>query len=116
LNDIFNGLYNVAMASQPLFKSKERIDRVQQFNTLKNQGLYVDFRDGIQVPQNNVDETEYKGTEQLVSRIFRFYKGLRILCHPCLKNHMENREVEQLRQNLETLISDGLQDFSFNDF
>ncbi len=115
LNDILNGFLNLTKASQPIIKSKERIEQIQQFNVLKNQGLYVDFNDSIQSPRNNINKAHYKNTELLVSRIFRFYKGLRILYHPCLTNHISVRKVERLQSDLQLLIGEALKDFSFDE-
>lgn len=47
---VFHGVIGLTIAGQPILRSKKSVDDIQQFNLLKNQGLYVDYRNGLASP------------------------------------------------------------------
>jgi|SRR6056297_1964960 len=103
-------------ASQPLLQSKNRIEEMQNFNSLKNEGLYVDYLDGIKIPKEIFTKLQYLRIEKIVLRIFRFYKILRISYHPNLEFHMNKNRVLEYHKELHFFINDALEDFSFKKF
>lgn len=108
-------MIGLALAGQPLLRSKKSVDDIQQFNLLKNQGLYVDYRNVLASPQKQITKPIYTRTEELVLEIFRFYKGLRILYHPSLLNRWDDNKVRKLQEDLHLFIDHGLEGFSFKD-
>jgi AbiV family abortive infection protein len=112
---VFHGIIGLALAGQPILRSKKSVDDIQQFNLLKIQGLYVDYRNVLVSPQKHITEPIYTRTEELVLEIFRFYKGLRILYHPSLLNRWDDQKVRKLQEDLHLFIDYGLEDFSFKD-
>lgn len=112
---VFHGMIGFALAGQPILRSKKSVDDIQQFNLLKNQGLYVDYRNVLASPQKQITKPIYTRTEELVLEIFRFYKGLRILYHPSLLNRWDDNKVRKLQEDLHLFIDHGLEGFSFKD-
>ena len=76
-------------------------------------GFYVDFRDRLLIPQIEITKTEFRETKVVVDRIFRFYKGLKILFHPNIKNHYKEENIEILKNQLRVFIDEALKDYSF---
>ena len=98
-NGFINGFIEIALASKPLLNSVERVKKLTEFDDKKNQGFYVDFRDRLLIPQIEITKTEFTETKVVVERIFRFYKGLKILFHPNIKNHYKEENIEIVEIN-----------------
>lgn len=112
-NGILNGLFEIALASKPILNSVERVKKLTEFDDKKNQGFYVDFRDKLLIPQIEITKTEFTETKVVVERIFRFYKGLKILFHPNITNHYKEENIEILKNQLRVFIDEALKDYSF---
>ena len=112
-NGLVNGFIGIALASKPLLNSVERVKKLTEFDDKKNQGFYVDFRDRLLIPQIEITKTEFTETKVVVDRIFRFYKGLKILFHPNIKNHYKEENIEILKNQLRVFIDEALKDYSF---
>jgi hypothetical protein len=112
-NGILNELFEIALASKPILNSVERVKRLIEFDSKKNQGFYVDFRDRLLIPQIEITKTEFIETKVVVERIFRFYKGLKILFHPNIENHYKEENIEILKNQLRVFIDEALKNYSF---
>ncbi|WP_347923344.1 AbiV family abortive infection protein [Pontimicrobium sp. SW4] len=115
LNDLVHFIKDGYKAIQPMLKTKERIEKLEQFNDLKNQGLYVNYENGIIDPQNQILKEDFEEVHQMVKRIFYYYKGLRVFFHPMLKNHIPKSEIEQGKKDLKFFVEDAMKGFSFKD-
>lgn len=102
-----NGLKAVRDFLEPISNSLERINEVQEFDTLKNKGLYVDFKDQLIIPQVAIKQYKYKQTKDSVEQIFKYYKIIKLLFHPKLQNHIAVEEINTTKKGLKVLI-DGL--------
>jgi AbiV family abortive infection protein len=118
-NDFWNGLINevanVIISSLPTIQSSRRVKDLENFNTCKNNGLYVGYKDKLIVPQKEINETTYRETKDIVERIFRVYKILRILYHPCVRNRKDQKEIESIKNKMKDFIDDAMKDFSFKE-
>lgn len=114
LNTIVNGFMDFAEAIQPFSTSIERIEFIEKFDDMKNQGLYVDYKDGLINPKDSIDKELYIKTKELSNRISRFYKGIKIIYHPSLKNHLSEKEIKKYQSDLKSFVNDVLIDFSFD--
>lgn len=115
LNNIVNGFIDIVKASEPLIKSSDRIQELQLFNNLKNKGFYVDYKDQILLPKDEITESTYLKTLLITNRAFKFNKTLRILFHEKLSNHIDNETIQKGKKLLENIINDGMKDFSFKE-
>ncbi|WP_299122068.1 AbiV family abortive infection protein [uncultured Tenacibaculum sp.] len=115
LDNFVNGTIDIINAARPIIDANDRIKKLQKFNELKNKGLYVDYKNNIILPQNEITENTYKETLKITENIFSFYKGLRILFNPALKNRVNNAEIDKGKELLKDLIDEGLKDFSFKE-
>ncbi|KAA5826252.1 AbiV family abortive infection protein [Algibacter amylolyticus] len=109
-----NGLNDLVKSVQPLVDSGKRIEKLQEFNDLKNQGLYVNYKDKLLTPQFQIDADEYTTVKNIVERTFKFYKSLRLLYHPSIEKHLSKKKIMKVREDLELLINDAFKDFEFN--
>lgn len=116
LNTIVNGIVNIANAAKPLLDSTNRVRSLKGFNELKNKGFYVDYKDGLVLPQKEMDEALYLETLYLCERIFTFSKGLRILFHENLQHRISIEEINSGKEALKNLMTTLLKDFSFKEF
>lgn len=114
LNTILNGFMELAEASKPLMQSIDRIKKIEEFNTLKNNGLYVDYRDELLYPQKTINKEIFEETKLLIDRMFSFYKGVRILFHPSLIKHIPQTEIDKHQKDLKFFINEALKDFEFD--
>ncbi|MCQ0113088.1 AbiV family abortive infection protein [Zhouia amylolytica] len=114
LNTVLNGFLDLAEASKPLMQSIDRIKKIEEFNTLKNNGLYVDYRDELIYPQKSIGKEKFEETKLLIDRMFSFYKGVRILFHPSLVKHIQQKEIDKHQEDLKFFINDALKGFEFD--
>ncbi len=111
-NNLVNGILEIAMASKPFLESAERFKKLEDFNYKKNQGFYVDFRDKLLIPQEQITFEEFTDVKQIVSRIFNVYKGLQILFHPNIQNRFKGEDVEELKDQLRQVIDNLMKNYS----
>ena len=107
LTKLKNGLNSVKDFLEPISKSLERIKVVQEFDALKNKGLYVDYKDQLIIPKTAIKHYTFRKTKDSVDQIFKHYKIIKLLFHPKLKNHLSHEEINKTKTGLKTLI-DGL--------
>lgn len=112
-NGLVNGILEVALASKPFLDSAQRVKKLMEFNDKKNQGLYVDFRDKLLIPQIEISESDFIETRLIVNRIFNVYKGLKIIFNPKVQNHFKNDDIEFLKNQLRVFVDEALKDYSF---
>lgn len=112
-NGLLNGILEIALASKPFLDSAQRVKKLMEFNYKKNQGLYVDFRDKLLIPQIEISESDFIETRLIVNRIFNVYKGLKIIFHPKVQNHFKNDDIEFLKNQLRVFVDEALKDYSF---
>lgn len=112
---IINGSIEVIRATVPLLESSSRIKDLENFNDNKNNGLYVGYKDQLIVPQEKVTETEYRKTKEIVERIFKVYKILTILYHPCIHNRKDQEVIEEIKMQMKIFIDEGMVGFSFKE-
>lgn len=112
-NGLVNGILEIALASKPFLDSAQRVKKLMEFNDKKNQGLYVDFRDKLLIPQIEISESDFIETRLIVNRIFNVYKGLKIIFHPKVQNHFKNDDIELLKKQLRVFVDEALKDYSF---
>lgn len=115
LDDLVNGAIDLVKAASPLLDSTENIKELQGFNDLKNKGFYVDYRDSLMLPQNEVTEAIYNRTLFLTERVFKFSKLVRILFHEQLEKHMPIQEIDKNKDLLKDFIDDAMKDFLFKE-
>lgn len=114
-NSFLNGIFDFAKAMTPLAHSTKRIKDLENFNDNKNNGLYVGYKDKLIVPKDEISETEYKMTKEIVDRIFKVYKILRIIYHPSITNRKDHNEIEDIKMKMRIFIDEGMESFSFKE-
>ena len=114
-NSFLNGIFDFANAIMPLANSIKRIKDLEGFNDDKNNGLYVGYKDQLIVPKDKVTETDYRKTKEIVERIFRVYKIVRILYHPCIHNRKDHEKIEETKMKMKIFIDKGMKGFSFKE-
>ena len=114
-NDLVNGAIDVIKTAKPLFEIPKRIKELQSFNSLKNDGFYVNYRDEIILPKEIVTQEVYDRTVFLVDRVFRFSKLLRILYNKQLEKHLPLDEINSIKDLLKDFINNELQELSFKE-
>lgn len=114
-NSFLNGILDLTKAIAPLENSTKRIKELENFNDNKNNGLYVGYKDQLIIPKEKITETHYTKTKEIVERIFRVYKILRILYHPCIKNRKDHGAIEETKMKMKIFIDEGMEGFSFKE-
>lgn len=112
---LINGFVEIARATKPFIESTIRVKDLEQFNTKKNDGLYVGYKDAILIPSKMINETSFNQTKEIVDRIFRVYKILKILYHPSIHNREGHAEIESIKNQLRILIDEGMEGFSLKE-
>lgn len=100
---------------KPISTSINRINNLQNFNSIKNQGLYVDFNNEIKIPENEVIKTDFENTVNIQQRIMVFYKKLCLLFHPKIDLHLSKKKADEYRQNIHLFIDEALADIKFRE-
>lgn len=111
LNSFLNTINDIIKSSAPAVESYENVYKIQEFNDLKNKGLYVDYKNELLDPID-ISLSTYQESKIIIDKIFRFYKLLRILYHPSLYKHLPQKDIVKNKEDLKLLIS-SIQDFDF---
>jgi AbiV family abortive infection protein len=114
LNAFVNGFLDIVEASKPIIGTANRIEILEEFDNIKNNGLYVDFKDKIIEPSTVIDESTYNSSKEILYRIIRFYKGLRILFHSKIANHLPQKEIDSLKSDLKMFVEEAMTEYSFD--
>jgi AbiV family abortive infection protein len=112
---LLNFLKNMSVTLETASQALNRIEDIGKFNSLKNNGFYIDYNDTIQVPELTVKKSDYISVLTATERILKFYKQLRILFHPSIKKHFTNKEIQELKSDLHIFINDALKDVSLKE-
>ena len=64
-------------------------------------------------PHATVTQLTYNITNEIVGRVFKFYKGLRLLFHPKTANHLPQKEINSLKSDLKIFIEKAMSGYSF---
>ncbi len=113
LNTMVNGFFDIVEASKPIIDSAKRIKILESFNEIKNNGLYVGYQNEILEPRTSIDEAIFMSTKEIVDRVFKFYKELRLLFHPKIANHLTLKEINSTKSDLKMFIEKAMSDYSF---
>ena len=105
INEVFNLFKDIVNASKPFFKTGERINSLKEFNDNKNKGLYTDYRTALLIPSSTITEETYLQTKNIVERIFKTYKVLKVMYHPKIDNHFKNEKVIKLSGQIKELVN-----------
>jgi AbiV family abortive infection protein len=105
INEVFNLFKDIVNSSKPFIKTGERINSLKEFNDNKNKGLYTDYRESLLIPSFTITEETYIQTKNIVERIFKTYKVLKVMYHPEIDNHFENEKVIKLSVQIKDLVN-----------
>jgi AbiV family abortive infection protein len=114
-NRILNGILDLTKVIEPILKSTKRIKDLENFNDSKNNGLYVGYKGQLIVPQELITATDYRITEEIVERLFRVYKMLKILYHPCVIYRKNKNEIEEAKMTVKAFVDQAIEGFSFKE-
>lgn len=107
LNTVLNFVQTLSNLKEPIRKTKSRIESLEEFDTWKNIGFYVDYQDGLRIPKERINKEVYIKTEDTVIRIFHYYKIIRIIFHPKAENHIAREDIEFFQKHLHSLINES---------
>lgn len=108
LVDSLNCIHHVYQISKPIIESNKRVNKLEEFNNLKNTGFYVDFKDQILIPNKIIKHKEYKEVEETINRISNYFEELKELLSSEL-----NDQIKEKREDIRIFIDDALSDYSF---
>lgn len=114
-DDLINGAIDIISSARPLLDATNRIEKLEGFNDVKNNGFYVNYRDALILPQEAITKQVYEETLLITDRVFRFNKMVRILFNKQIENHLPKNEISDIKEQLRVFIDDALSDFSFKD-
>lgn len=111
-NELLNVLRVFVSVLKPIAISHERIKEFDKFNEYKNKGFYVDFFDEIIIPENQFNLSSFQKCMEVVNRIFKTYKVLKLIHNPQFVKREGNKEIQDhLRQK----INKELKEFSIKE-
>lgn len=113
-NNLLGSFLNAAVSSKPFLQSLMRFDKLEKFDEYKQSGFYVDYRNGLLQPNEEISKIEYNSVYEALERATRFYKYLRIAYHSSVKNRSNSNELNKKKEDLKIFINDALEDFSLN--
>ena len=110
LKSFFKNSFNSA---QTILKTNDRIKKLQKFNDLKNNGLYVGYFNKLYNPEDLVTEKDYESSMEIVNRLFNFYNDLNLLFKIEIRNEKEQMKIDKTKEDLKIFIDQAMKDFSF---
>ncbi|MCZ2845120.1 MAG: AbiV family abortive infection protein [Candidatus Bathyarchaeota archaeon] len=99
----YNWINNIVYGFQASLKIKkplERIQKLQNFDTLKNHGLYTGFKNGLINPKQEVSKKDFEDVKSIVERTRNFHRLIQIIYRPVGKNSSLNKRNENLKVHL----------------
>lgn len=115
VDNLVNGFIDIGNVLDPILNTKPNIEYLQEFNTIKNKGFYVDYKDSLIDPNKEVTITDYEIALKIANKIYKFNKLLRILFHEKIENHMEKGTIKKLKDNINYFIDYGMKMYSPED-
>ena len=115
LTNLLSWLDGAFIVAGTLSETKERIEFLTELDNLKNNGLYVDYDNKLLKPSTVIDQNIFEKVIDINSRTGKFYKMLRILYNPLLKNHLELKEIKRMKTYLKDFVQIGLEGYSFSE-
>lgn len=115
-NTIFNEIYKGWKTLEPILETYERINHIEDFDKLKNQGFYVDYRDKILIPFEEINETKYNLVLNNIERIVKFYKVVKIFYHPSIKKHITEDQLIEVNRLIKSFIEDAMTKYEFRKY
>jgi len=106
LDGVLNFLNDVAKTISPFLNSAERIQLLQEFNDMKNNGFYVDYKDGLIIPKEQIQKEDFLKTKKVVDRLFKLSKAMKILFHESVEKHMSKQEANNTKAELKSVVND----------
>lgn len=111
-NDLLNGLDKVLSVISPIAITVNRINELEQFNDHKNSGFYVDFHHEILIPENQFNSSSFQKSSEIVARIFKTYRILKLLHSPQFLKRTGNQEI---KESVRFKINEELKNFSIKE-
>lgn len=113
-NSLLGSFLNAAVSSKPFLYSIIRFDKIEKFDEYKQSGFYVDYRNRLLQPNEEITKIEYNSVYEALERATRFYKYLRIAHHISIKNRSNYHEIVSKKEDLKIFVNDALENFSFS--
>lgn len=108
-NEAFGIIKDIIKAAKPFIKSGERINALKVFNDNKNKGLYTDYRETLIVPSKVITEEIYNRSNEIVERIFKTYKVLRLMHNPMLQFHIKHEKISKYKNQIREFVNGSIQ-------
>ena len=113
-NGLRNGLARIIEVTKPIIATGLRINKLEEFNVNKNKGFYVDYKERLLIPTNEIGVKKYTETIEIIDRIFKTYKVISLLFNPQLKKHINDKELAILKEQLRNLVNSNIDIIKFN--
>ncbi|WP_416445703.1 AbiV family abortive infection protein [Leeuwenhoekiella sp. A16] len=107
-NAFINGFLNLLATSVPVLNTFSRIYNLEEFNDLKNQGFYVDYKNELLIPSEKIQESNFNTAKGIAVRLFKFYKLLTLLYNHGGNNRISKSEQAKLKESLKLLIDQAI--------
>jgi len=104
-NGFLDSLISLFESIQPLIESFSSFELLDGLNQDKNMGFYVDFRDKLLVPSEEIGKEKFIEVRHVLKKIMYCYKGLNILFHPMIENHLNEGDVLKFRKDLKEILN-----------
>lgn len=108
-NEVFGIIKDLVKAAKPFIKSGERINALKVFNDNKNKGLYTDYRETLLIPSQVITEEVYYRSNDIVERIFKTYKILRLMHNPMIQSHIKHEKIMKYKNQIKEFVNGLIQ-------
>jgi len=85
--------------------NEDRVLFLSKFNDLKNNGLYVGYRNQLQLPSKVISKSDCDSAKEINERISKFYKLLRIFFHSKIDRHIDSSILNIYQKGLKKEVS-----------
>jgi len=108
-SEVFGILKDLVKAAKPFIKSGERINALKVFNDNKNKGLYTDYKETLLIPTQVITEEEYHRSKDIVERILKTYKFLRLMHNPMIQTHIKHEMILKYKNQIKEFVNGLIQ-------
>lgn len=108
-NEVFGIIKDLVKSAKPFIKSGERINALKVFNDNKNKGLYTDYRETLLIPSLVITEEVFHRSIDIVERIFKTYKILRLMHNPMIQTQIKYEKILKYKNQIKEFVNGLIQ-------
>lgn len=116
LRQYFNDVLNGYLAFTSFMDAYSNITEIEKFDSLKQQGFYVDYNDRVLIPSIEINKEIYESVIYNIKSTIKFYKILKIFFHSSINKHLTKPQINEVNEYIKLFIEDAMKKYEFKKY